>query len=430
MPSKLSRLFDFKSWFTAPAQPAASGGPAFDIVYLPKSPKDAAFSSVVMSIVYWGARNLRQAPCKVYDGYGADSVPVEPHALADLWRDPQGLVNPAKRTNMSGGALMAALMYSQVLSGQWFLYKVRNASGQILGLDWLPPGSCKPEPMPDQPAVVDFYWVYTRTGRIRVEREDIVHGGWLVDPANPCEYMSPLTPIMRHVMADNQIAVYVQSITRSPATSKLIGPAGETPANFDPVLLKQLVMSSTTGENAGGPVVTNTAFSVQDLSMKPDDLAIEKLNRIPEERICSVLGVPPIVLQLGSGERAKFANMKEAREAAAEEFLVPFWESVASTLTAQLLPEFDKNKSRRVGFDTTQVRVLNEDEDARHKRAREDFQANLITREQALQAIGVQPAPGDDQIYAWMLKPAPMPPPGTPQGPDQGKAARALAEGM
>jgi hypothetical protein len=42
--------------------------------------------------------------------------------------------------------------------------------------------------------------------------------------------------------------------------------------------------------------------------------------------------------------------MKEAREAAREEFLIPLWQDLAQTFTDQLLPEFSQDQNLVVEF--------------------------------------------------------------------------------
>lgn len=422
--------FGRKSAFTAPSQASARSGPLFDIVYPAEDQSHAKFSSTVMAAVWWGARNLRQGVPEVQEKKASGWEAVAPHQLADLLRAPQALIKPELRTNMTGPGVMAALMYSATLDGNMFLLKVRDGAGAVIGLDWLPPYAVRVKSAPDNDALVTHYEVKTGRSYWRpVRREDMVHAGVVPDPDRPCTFLSPLKSLMRHVMSDNHIAVYIESISRSPAARKLITPTADSVNNFDPDEALKHIKSATTGERASTVAAFNMPMEVTDLSLKPDEMAITELNRIPEERICAVLGVPPIVLQLGSGERSKYNNMKEAREAAAEEFLVPFWDGLAAALTSQLLPDFDSAKDRRVAFDLSGVRPLSEDEDRKHQRARDDFAANLISRATALRMIGEDPAPGDEDVYAWMLRPAPAAPWSLPQGPDAGKAARTLAEG-
>ena len=106
---------------------------------------------------------------------------------------------------------------------------------------------------------------------------------------------------------------------------------------------------------------------------------LKALRRIPEERVTAVFGLPAIVAGLGAGlDRSTFANFKEAREAAYESNIIPTQRLLGAELKTQLLADFvGETDTWDLEFDLARVRVLQEDEDAKHTRARGDFAAGV-----------------------------------------------------
>jgi hypothetical protein len=91
--------------------------------------------------------------------------------------------------------------------------------------------------------------------------------------------------------------------------------------------------------------------------------------------------------------------MAEARKHFTQKCLKPLWAAVAEEINLQLLPEFDGFKSAtnsetdEVWFDLSAVQDLQEDQDALHKRYRDDFISNLTTLGESRAALGLETDP-------------------------------------
>jgi hypothetical protein len=132
---------------------------------------------------------------------------------------------------------------------------------------------------------------------------------------------------------------------------------------------------------------------------------VRNLRRIPEERVTAVLGVPAIVAGLGAGlDRSTFANFAEAREAAYESLIIPIQRLLAAEVQAQLLPEFERDFRRfRVGFDLTNVRVLQEDTNSAAQRWETLVRAGIATRAEARAYFGLPVDDAADRVYLMPL---------------------------
>lgn len=359
---------------------------------LPVRENDARTNSVVMACVFWAMRNAGQAIPVVQRLEDGLWVTIANHPLAELLRNPQSGLATSERTGLSGRKMVGALTYSRMLDGNAYLWKVRNRAGQVIGLDWLPHSSVMAKARTDRPGLVASYEVSTSSGTLVVDPADVVHDRDGIDPGNPTSGLSRLKCVMRQVMTDNQIAAYCQSIMRSPVPSLMVSVRGDGTkiTQEDADYIAQKIQEKASGEKAGGVVVPTFSADITPVGYKPDEMAIEAMNRLPEERITAVFGIPAMVLGLGSGmTKSTYSNFQEAREAAAEEFLIPLWQDLAATLTDQLLPEFESGPGWRVWFDTSSVGVLQDDQGRLHAQVRADLAAGILSREEARAQIGM-----------------------------------------
>jgi hypothetical protein len=187
--------------------------------------------------------------------------------------------------------------------------------------------------------------------------------------------------------------------------------------------------------------------TVSVLSFNPEQMQLRELRRIPEERVSAIFGTPAVVVGLGAGlDRSTYSNMAEAREAAYESNIIPTQRLFAAELDTQLVPDFGDPTRLRVGFDLSKVRVLQDDQNALHERARLNLGAGLLTLNQALEMIGEEALPGPDGEIRFLpsnvtptvaddlLPPEPEPVPAALQagqgGEDEEEAQPALPPGQ
>jgi HK97 family phage portal protein len=400
------------------------------LLYQTPNYRDPAHNSIVMACVLWGGRNIQQAPPRIYIETSTGFEKKLGHPVQQLLENPQGNLRPEERSGMTGRMLLSAVLSSSMYTGQSFCLKVRNGSGQVVALDWLPWHIVRIVKNSKNNLKVDYYEVMMANGQpIRYAREDIWHAKpFGVDPENPIEGLNPLRSVMRQVLTDNQIAQYSEAIMKSPTPSFAVTPTSfeMSPSIEEATEFQRQMIESMSGEKAGRPFVPNFPADVKVIGFSPDKMAIDIIQKLPEQRVCAVFGIPAIVVGMGAGlDRSTFANMKEARESATEEFLVPMWDAIADSLNESLRSEMLAD-GEIVKFDTSSVRALQEDKDALHKRSREDFGANGINRAEYRQAIGLEPMPGDEQTWSYQLRPVMSP--AVPQGASDAQKARLAAE--
>jgi hypothetical protein len=138
-------------------------------------------------------------------------------------------------------------------------------------------------------------------------------------------------------------------------------------------------------------------MKVDVLSFSPEKMNLKDMRRVPEERITATLGIPAIVVGLGAGlDRSTFANYAEARESAYESFIIPNQRRFAADLKSQLLPDFGDTAGVAIQFDTSGVRVLQEDENAKAQRWINLVNGGLAMVSEGRNAVGLPVEPEHD----------------------------------
>lgn len=319
---------------------------------------DGYASSIVMACVGWIQRTFPEAPQIVQQRNSDGEWEAIDHPLTDLMNNP----NPF----YDGLLLQSAFIADLVISGNAYLLKVRSGVGRPVQLWWTPSSLMAPK-WPDNGSVFISHYDYTPGGYpIPIDIKDVVHYRLGIDPDNTRKGRSPLQSLLREVFTDDEAANMTAALLKNMGVPGLvISPAQDTVSAQDAEAVKQYVRERTTGDRRGEPIVIGSATKVDTFGFNPQQMDMKALRRIPEERVSAVLGIPAIVAGLGAGlDRATYANMAEAREMAYESGIIPLQRIVASQTAHQLLSEFtDDLVNFRVAYDTSEIRVLQDDED-------------------------------------------------------------------
>jgi len=123
------------------------------------------------------------------------------------------------------------------------------------------------------------------------------------------------------------------------------------------------------------------------------DMDLENVDGRTESRICGVMRIDPILVgaKVGLGTKT-FNSYAEARKAWYEENVIPSWRWLQSEVTQQLLvTDFGGETGETTEFDISEVKALQEDRDAKWKRAGAAAAGNWVTRDEARQEAGLDP---------------------------------------
>lgn len=354
---------------------------------------DGSHNSIVIACRNWAEKAWPEAPLIVQKiNAQGEWQTVADHGLAALLRRP----NP----RYSGLQLVTATVADRMLTGNGYWRKIRSGDRRVVQLWWIPSWMIAPAWPDDDPTVYIGWYDYTIDGEVeRIDPADIVHFRRGFDPNNQRLGRNDLADLLGELFTDEEASAYVAAMMANMGVPGVIispdGTAGGTAQDDDLEAIKDKFEQRFSGENRGRALVMGTPTKVSVLSFSPEQMKVRELRRIPEERVTAVLGIPAIVAGLGAGlDRSTFANVAEAREAAYESYIIPDHRMFDADLETQLVPDFGDPDRLRVSHDYSQVRVLQDDQNALHERARSDLLAGGITLNQFLGMIGQDVLPG------------------------------------
>lgn len=384
---------------------------------------DPATNSIVGAVVGWISRNFPEAPVRIIRE-----------------DDPEG--TPIRRSQTGAGAMLRLLerpnaFYSGVLQwmativdfvtdGNAYWLKVRNDSGRVVALWWIPQQMLEPRWPLDDPKVFIGWYEYTVDGVVYgIDPRNVVHFRNGIDPANTRKGRSPLKALFREIFTDEEAASFTASLLRNLGVpGVVIAPSntvGGQHLDADAEAVKTKFMDKFGGDKRGEPLVFTAPTDVKVLSWSPQAMDLKALRRIPEERISAVLGVHPAVTGLGAGlDRSTFTNMGEANKGAYGQGVIPLQRLIAAELEVQLLPDFvgDGIDTLDVYFDASVTAAMAEAASDVWKRAQSAATVGLIMRSAFKRMVGLPvSADGSDDVYIrpnnYLVDPGGSTPPGS-----------------
>jgi HK97 family phage portal protein len=356
---------------------------------------DLGLNGVVASAIDWYVRNYPQATPRLYRPVDSQQAePVEDHPVLQLMAQPDPMI--------MGSLFWGWVIQDYKLFGNTYLRKIRSSTrGVVTALQFLPQDMVRPVGNGINPLT---HYVYTTDGRsFDIPVSDIIHIRYGRDPSDIRIGRAPLTAVLREIATDNTASTTAYGLLANGAMPSLIvGPdAKETSVDMsmdDARQVKRQLHEDLTGDGSGGIVVMTGAYKMDRVSLTPSELALDSVRRVPEERICSALGINPMVLGLGSGlERSTYSNYERAQQAAWEDGMVPLLRTLADAITADLLPEYpETQQGDYVMYDLETVRALADDMQAEATRAERLYKSGIIDRAEAKRIAGLEAVPEDE----------------------------------
>lgn len=351
-------------------------------------------NSVVMAVIKWVTRVFPESPLIVERLDGDQYETVQAHKLTQLLKRPNEYY--------SGNLLLNGLLLSLLVDGNAYIVKMRSAAGVVQELWYAPHTAIQPIVKPGS-QFVDYY-VYTAGGQVfNLSPADVIHLRDGIDPNAPYMGLSAIKSVARQVRADSELARYTYAILKNYGVPGLIITPKDANSTIDPGeadnIIRKLV-KRLTGEGRATPVVIDGAVDIHAPGFSPKDVDVSAMADRLEARICAVMGLHPSVIGLQVGlEHSTFSNFAEARSAAYESLIVPLQQLITSELDTQLLDDLGDPKTERTAFDLSKVKILQEDEDAKAKRVRDDWLAGLITLGEARAAKGLETETAKAGLY-------------------------------
>ena len=361
---------------------------------------DGTGNSAVVACLNVLSTSFAEPSLKVYKRENGEMVEQEDHPVNQL------LTRPNQYT--SGSLLANYIITALNATGDAYLFKNRARSGRVVELVPLLPSYVKPRGNEEELITHYEYYVKERSTSINefqvIPASEVVHIRQGIDPNDHRKGFAPLKSVLREILGDEAAGQYAAALLHNMAVPGVIlSPKDDTmggPSKDEAEAIAQIYKQKFGGANRGAPMILTGSMDVKVVSWSPEQLNLNKLRRLPEERVSAVLGVPAILAGLGAGlEAATYNNTRELREFFTEQKLIPLWQTVANEITSQLLQaDFTSDTKLVCKYDLGEVRALDADKSEVFKRMNTGVQGGWITVGEARKAVGLD-ASDDHSVY-------------------------------
>ena len=356
---------------------------------------DGLDSNLFMSPLLWIARTFPEARLSVRKESKDGKTTIErAHAMARLVRRPN--------TFYSGDDLLFATIISFLSDGNAYWLKVRGKGKEPKELWYAAHWMVEPKGS-EREFITHYEYTPGGVGTIRLEPEDVIHFRFGIDPRNPRKGFHILRVLIRALFSDDEAERMVAALLKNRGIPGLVI-SPEKDVTIDPKdepALKQAVIDKTTGSKRGEALLLAAAVKVQQFGFNPQEMDLANIRNTPEERVCAMLGLPAAVVGFGTGnDTVKVgATMREYVKLAWTGCLRPLGRAFASTLTMQLLPDFDQDETAEAFFDDSDVEALQADQLVTAQVAEIELRSGAATRAEARKRLGHEVTPADDVFY-------------------------------
>lgn len=298
-------------------------------------------------------------------------------------------------------AFHASVVMFQKLSGHAYYEVIRSRAGLPVQLwplrpDWI-------RPVLNHTGLIG--WEYKRAGSSTdiapLRAQDVIDIP-IPDPLHMFGGTAPVSVAGYSGDVDNAISVFAKDFFERGAL-----PYGvlstEQYMDGDEISESQARWESRYGGGPGralrAPAILTKGQSYQKISMSFEEMGFEALDSRNEARICMVMDIPPILVGATVGlERATYSNYEQARESWWQDSILPDLTHEADALTP-LAMEFGGGDIE-LGWDTSDVVALQEDEQKIHEQVRADLTSGYITIDEARERVNLDALPnGAGQVF-------------------------------
>lgn len=283
-----------------------------------------------------------------------------------------------------------------MVSGNGYVMRVRNGSGRIVALRLLRPDRVQIKIGSDG---LVAYYEYQLDGRtFDIRSEDVAHIK-LPNPMDDVYGLSPLQVVARYINLDTSIATFMRAYFSNAGV-----PAGILKVNRRITSQQEADAARTKWRSSfSGPrgwhgiAVLDEDAEYQQVAPNIKEMDTSAITIQTETRICAAFGVPPILLGLKSGlDSSTYSNYEQARSAFWDETVSPLIHRLEGFLERVLeIPETQDGEIEIVA-DMGDVRAYQEDTDAVSRRTTEQYQAGIITLNEARGVLGYDPVDKGD----------------------------------
>ncbi len=374
---------------------------------------DPLNSPLIMAAVSWLCRVIAEAPL-VYterDKRNMVTKKLARHKVIQLIKRPNDFY--------SGKNLLQAIGTSWMLAGEAFIIKLRDGDGEVFNLWYEPHYSIRPRWPGDQMSspnatpqwsakgpgseFISFYEVKRFGQWHKVKTDDVIHLRDGIDPRNPRRGINRLASLMAEIFTDEQRAHFSATALSNLGLIPFVISPRESNNSITEKAADKLKseLEIRTRQDRGKPIVAGRAIRIDQIGVRPAEMALKEMAEIPEERVAAVIGPNASVLGFVM-DKTIFSTYVEARRDAYESYLIPLHTYIAEEFTRQLLEEFVDKRGAALEYDYSEVPAMLETRAQLFEYWGRAFRDGIASRYSALVATGQQAEEEDKIFVEWI----------------------------
>lgn len=359
-----------------------------------------SMNSLIYACIEKTASTTAQVKMELVDRSNGEVLPD--HPLATLLDRPNSL--------MTEYDFWTSVIIYLKLSGTAYYRKVRDDAGNVVSLwplrpDWV------------AAKISENGSIYFEVSPWGLEPEKVPVDDMLrfryFNPRNPLLGHSPAEVASRVLGVDNSATDYVKHFFEKGGSPPGLLTTVQKLTDSQAENIRQRWVDRYGGSmNWHYPAVLDKDAKYQQLGSTIQEMGFHWLDARNEARICSIMGVPPIIIGAKVGlDKATYSNYEQARASWWQDTLMSMYRLLADTMNEQLVRDFDPARRFKFQWDFSRVPALMEDDDKTWSRATAAFEAGAITRNEFYELVGmgtIGPL-GDTYLTPFNRTPEPQP---------------------
>jgi HK97 family phage portal protein len=342
---------------------------------------------VVSACIQMIATSAPEAPLKVYRETNDGEVEDPNHWLSKLMKKPNDAHSDFELWEW-------AHTYMQT-GGTLYLELIREGNrpdGEVIEMYPL-----RPDRMRVIPGVDEYISAY----EYQIEGQIITYEPWEIlraafpDPLDEFHGLSPLKRLARELDIDNEATDFTATFFENAAVPYGLLTSEQNVGEPEADRIRWRWQTWFRGAKRFMVAVLGKGMKYERMGLSFEEMEFESLRSYTETRLCAAFGVDPLLIPtwVGIKHNNTKASYEEAREHLWKETIIPVLRRLERKISSELLEDGYVAK-----FDTSEVQALQEDENEKHKRIREDYKFGLITLNEARAQIGHDTVTGGDDL--------------------------------
>ena len=289
--------------------------------------------------------------------------------------------------------LLEDLITQLYISGNVYLYKIRNQAGRMIGMRLLRPDRISIKS--DAVKGVEYYNYRLDGPEYTIPAADISHMKF-PNMSSDLYGLSPLQPAASVITLDQaQIQFGKTAFQNSGVIGGMLKLSRRIQNEEQANQIRSRWRSTFGGNNMHRLAILDEDATYEKVGSTMEELAFPALRDMTESRICMVFGVPPIIVGSVVGlDRATYSNYREARQSFFTETMIPLCERLVRFFNKCF--EYEYSNAGYLDADFTNVAALIEDQNKLSDRLIAQWNAGLISLNEARSGLAMDGLSGGD----------------------------------